>query len=73
MWVLRRCNWREFCNTGDEHHAICLGALTPFVMWPFMVKHAPDAKRLLSIEPWYVVFGMSLRVLAFIALLGCVL
>ena len=61
MWVLRPCNWHHFCDTADEHHAICLGAFTPFFMWKFMVNHAPDAKRLLDIEPWYVAFGMTIR------------
>jgi hypothetical protein len=38
-------------------------------MWPFVVKHAPDAKRLLDIEPWYVAGGMAIRVIALAALL----
>jgi hypothetical protein len=66
MWILRPCNYREFCNTADEHHAICLGLLTPFFMWSFVLRNAPEAKRLFDIEVWYVAFGMSLRVGALI-------
>lgn len=66
MWLLRPCNWKHFCDTADEHHAVCLGALIPFFMWPFVTKHCPDVVRLLDIEPWYIALGMSLRVLSYL-------
>ena len=69
MWALRPYNRREFCNTADEHHALCLGIFTPFFMWPFLTKHAPEATRLLDIDPWYISLGMGLRCAAIVGLI----
>ena len=69
MWALRACNRREFCNTADEHHALCLGLFTPFFMWPFLTKHCPEVTRLLDIDPWYISLGMGLRSAAIVGLI----
>jgi hypothetical protein len=67
--------WHEFCRNADgsfcfdEWHAILLGALVPFFMWPFMVKHSTEAKRLISDESWYVAGGMAGQLLALVLLL----
>jgi hypothetical protein len=53
----------------SEHHAILLGACVPFFMWPFMVKHSTEAKRLISDESWYVAGGMAGQLLALVLLL----
>ena len=65
----------QFCHDKDgnfdwgEHHAILLGTLVPFFMWPFMVKHSAEAKRLVSDESWYVAGGMAGQLLALVLLL----
>ena len=67
--------FNQFCHDKDgnfdwcEHHAILLGALVPFFMWPFMVKHSAEAKRLVSEESWYVAGGMAGQLLALVLLL----
>ena len=66
MWALR--NLSTFCNTADEHHAVCLGFLLPWFGWYLIVRYgaSSDSSRLLSSETWYVALGMTLRNLAFI-------
>ena len=51
----------------DEHHAILLGWLTPFFMWPFIVRHSAKAKALVAEEPWYIAGGMFLQVVTLLA------
>lgn len=70
MWILRPCNWKHFCDDPDEHHAVCMGLFFPVFMWfPIARWNVGEAARLLASEPWYVAFGMTLRVLGFIGIL----
>lgn len=70
MWILRKCNWSEFCNTGDEHHAICLGLFFPIVLWwPVSKYQVGEAARLFNSEPWYVGFGTFLRFCFFLGII----
>ena len=65
----------QFCHDEhgnfdwDEHHSILLGALVPFFMWPFIVHHSTEAKRLVSEESWYVAGGMAAQFFALVLLL----
>jgi len=71
--------WCHFCRHKNddgsfsfdyaEHHAILLGALTPFFMWPFIVRHSTQAAKLVEDEPWYVAGGMAAQALVLVALL----
>jgi len=51
----------------NEHHAILLGALVPFFMWSFVVKHSEKARALVADEPWYVAFGMTIQLTILLA------
>ena len=65
MWALRHL--REFCNTPEEHHAVCCGWFFPVVLWwPISQYQVGQAADLLRNEPWYVAFGTFLRALTFI-------
>uniref|UniRef100_A0A6M3KWB5 Uncharacterized protein n=1 Tax=viral metagenome TaxID=1070528 RepID=A0A6M3KWB5_9ZZZZ len=67
MWCLRHL--REFCNTPDEHHAVCMGLLFPLpIWWPICRWNVGESARILGSEPWYVALGMSLRVIGLILL-----
>lgn len=63
----------QFCRDDNgkfnyhEHHAILLGALVPFFMWPFVVKHSEKAAVLVADEPWYLAFGMSIQLTILLA------
>ncbi len=65
----------EFCRHEDgsfnyeEHHAILLGALVPFFMWPFASRHSSKAAKLLEDEPWYVAAGMAAQAVLLVILL----
>ena len=74
IWGLDPRNWCHFCNTPDEHHAICLGLLLPIPMWwPICRWNVGEAARLLASEPWYVAIGMTLRVIGLFYLVKGVL
>ena len=66
MWALRHL--REFCNTPEEHHAVCLGLLLTFPMWWLIARWGASdkASQLLVNEPWYVGLGLTLRMVGLI-------
>jgi len=69
----------EFCRTDgqfdyNEHHAIMCGFGFPLWLWPFIIcRNAGPANDLWLSEPWYIAFGMLLRVALGIAVVKGVL
>jgi len=70
----------QFCRKDDgtfdydEWHAILLGLLFPFWLWPFIIwRDSGSAYALFLTEPWYIGGGMLVRLGGLILVAGALL
>ncbi len=59
------CRHKDGTVDYDELHAIICGLGFPLWLWPFIIwKDSGCAHAVFTSDPWYVGFGMLLRLIA---------
>lgn len=59
---------KEFCNSPDERHALCIGFCEVMCPWPARVDISEEALQMIANEFHYYQIGRALGTLAWVAI-----